>query len=156
VDPTARITMASMKRTIGVWALWLSILLVLALPTLWVTSYFIPRSENCVAIRHDFFAILRDGRIELASQINTDSGYPQPAVVNPRLIMAPKVLRSAGLAVSGFEFHFCALAGGNLIWSLSMSLLIPTVVAALSTVILFHRLRRRPSPAPGAPRHDAR
>jgi hypothetical protein len=142
-----------MKRRIAVWALWFSFLLMLALPTLWVTSYYIDRAESCVAFRHDFFAILRDGRIEFSSQLNTDSGYPQPVVINPRSIFAPKVLRSGSVKVPGFEFHFCSLAGGNWIWSLGLSLLIPTVASALATAFLFHRLRKRPVAFVAPPSH---
>lgn len=135
-------TKYSIKRAICVWALWLSVLLCFALPALWVTSYFIDRSESCLAIGHRFFAILRDGRIELSSDLNTDSGYPRPAVINPRLIIAPKVIQSESVNLPGFELHICCLAGGTWLWSLSLSPLIPIVISAGSAALLFHRLRR--------------
>lgn len=141
----------SIKPRLCIWALWLSILLSLALPTLWVTSYFIGRGEDCLAFGYHFYAILRDGRIDLSSDLDTQCGYARPLVANPRLIVSPRVLRSGSAKVPGFELHFCYLAGGYLMWSLGLSLVIPTVLSVLSTALLFHRLSRRPSPVSSRP-----
>jgi len=138
----------SIKPALRVWALWLSILVSLALPTLWVTSYFIGRSENCLAVGNNFFASVRDGWIELASQVDSNSGYPQPGRVNTRMIILPKgaVMRSGNVDIPGFELHFCTWAGGGVIWSLRVSFLIPVVLSGLCTVLLFHFPLRRKSP----------
>jgi len=132
-----------MRRAIGVWGFWFSNLLLLTLLTLWAASYFIDRSQSCIALGYRCFALLRNGRIDLASDLDTNSGGPEPLVVNPRSIIFPRVVRSGGVTVPGFELHFCSLDGGNALWSLKMSLLIPLAVSLFCVALLFQRLRRR-------------
>jgi len=137
-----------MRWTVRVWEFWFSILLLLTVATLWLTSYLIDRSPSFIAIGHRCFAFLRNGRIDLASDLDTSSRYPQPAVLDPSRIAASRFPRSGSIMLPGFDLRLRSLASGYLIWSLSLSLLIPIGVSALSVAYLFHRLRRRPGRVP--------
>ncbi len=132
-----------MRRRILEWAFWLSITAFLGVISLEAASFLVPRSQSFLAVGSRFYALLRPGWIDLASDLDSAPNRPAPLVVNPRNIIAPPVSRSASVTLPGFTLSFCLFKGGNgAIWSASFSLLIPLVLALFMTAIVFYRLKR--------------
>jgi hypothetical protein len=143
-----------MRRRILEWTLWLSITAFLGVISLEAASVLIPRSESFVAVGSHFFALLRPGSIDLASDLDSNLGDPTPMVVNPRNIIAPKPIRSGSIELPGFSLTFCLFARNPAMWSAKLSLLVPLVLSLFMIAIVFYRLKRLrdrevPLPSPG-------
>src|SRR6516162_5700583 len=116
-----------MKRRIMEWTLWLAITAFLGVISLEAASFLIPRSESFLAVGTRFYALLRPGSIDLGSWMDVSSGYPAPAIVNPRTILAPPVTRSGGVDWPGFSVKFCLFQRNPAVWSARISLFVPLV-----------------------------
>ncbi len=132
----------NVRRRILEWLLWLSISALLGVVSLEAASFFIPRSESFLSIGGGFYAFLRPGWIDLASDLDSASGYPAPASVNPRNIIAPPVKRSGTINLPGFSLSFCLFRGNSAIWSAKISLLVPLVLSSFIIAIVYYRLNR--------------
>ncbi len=85
----------NVRRRILEWLLWLSITALLGVVSLEAASFFIPHSESFLSVGRRFYAFLRPGWIDLSSDLDSASGTPAPASVNPRNIIAPPVSAAA-------------------------------------------------------------
>jgi hypothetical protein len=124
------------------WALWLSITAVLGVISLAVASLLVPRSQSFLAVGSRFFALLRPGSIDVASNLDATPEAPAPLIVNPRNIIAPKVTRSGSVNLPGFSLTFCLFGNNPAMWSMRISLFVPLVTSLLMTAVVFYRLKR--------------
>ena len=131
-----------MRRKVLEWSLWLSITAFLAVISLGIASFVVPRSQSFLAVGNRLFALLRPGWIDLASDLDSTPDQPGPLIVNPRNILAPPVTRSGSITLPGFTLNFCLFRGGNAIWSTRISLFVPLVLSLFMIAIVFHRLKR--------------
>ena len=132
----------NVRRRILEWLLWLSITALLGVVSLEAASLFIPRSESFVSIGGRFYAFLRPGWLDVASDLDSASSFPAPAVVNPRNIIAPPVRRSGTIALPGLSLSFCLFRGNSAVWSAKISLLVPLVLSSFMIAIVYYRLTR--------------
>ena len=131
-----------MRRRILEWTLWLCITGLLGVLSLGAAAFVVPRSQSFIAVGSRFYALLRPGWIDMGSMLDTSSGYPAPAIVNPRNIIAPKVIRSASVNVPGFYLTFCLFQRNPADWSAQISLFVPLVLSLFLIAVIFHRLKR--------------
>jgi hypothetical protein len=132
------------------WSLILTVGVVLALSTLWGSSYFIDDTLIYLRIpyprdvRYDLHFSLGDGEICLFDQAQIGrAGNLVPYVVNPRPNIGPPIRRVGRVTIPGFDFHYCQFApDGYIIWSIRLSLLYPIMVLLLVAVVLGCRLKR--------------
>ena len=134
--------MTNIRRRILEWALWLSITAFLGVVSLAAASLFVPRSQSFLAVGNRFFALLRPGWIDVASDLDTKSDAPAPLAVNPRNIVAPKVTRSGSVNLPGFSLTFCLFANNAPMWSTRISLFVPLALSVFLTGIVYYRLKR--------------
>jgi hypothetical protein len=129
------------------WGLILTVGVVLALSTLWGSSYFIDDTLIYLPIPypHGLHFTLGGGDICLFDQAEIGrGGNLAPYVVNPRTHIAPPIRRVGRVTIPGFDFHYCQFApDGYIIWSIRLSLLYPIMVLLLVAVVLGCRLKRR-------------
>jgi hypothetical protein len=129
------------------WGLILTVGVVLALSTLWGSSYFIDDTLIYLRIpyQHDLHFSLGGGDICLFDQAEIGrAGNLAPYVVNPRTHISPPIRRVGRVTIPGFDFHYCQFApDGYIIWSIRLSLLYPIMVLLLVAVVLGCRLKRR-------------
>jgi len=129
------------------WGLILTVGVVLALSTLWGSSYFIDDTLIYLGIPyfHGLHFTLGGGDICLFDQAEIGrGGNLAPYVVNPRTHIAPPIRRVGRVTIPGFDFHYCQFApDGYIIWSIRLSLLYPIMVLLLVAVVLGCRLKRR-------------
>ena len=129
------------------WGLILTVGVVLALSTLWGSSYFIDDTLIYLEIPyfHGLHFTLGGGDICLFDQAEIGrGGNLAPYVVNPRTHIAPPIRRVGRVTIPGFDFHYCQFApDGYIIWSIRLSLLYPIIVLLLVAVVLGCRLKRR-------------
>jgi hypothetical protein len=141
-----------MRRRILEWLLWLSITAFLGVVSLEAASFLIPRSESFLAVGNRFYALLRPGWIDMASGLDSSSGVPAPAIVNPRNFIAPPVTRSSSVNLPGFSLTFCLFKSIPAMWSARISLFVPLALSLFMIAIVFYRLKRLQSretaPAP--------
>jgi hypothetical protein len=131
-----------MRRRILEWTLWLCITGLLGVISLAAAAFLVPRSQSFIAVGSRFHALLRPGWIDMGSTLDTSSGYPAPAIVNPRNIIAPKVIRSGSVNLPGVNLTFCLFQRNPPDWSLRMSLFVPLVLSLILIAIVFYRLKR--------------
>jgi len=136
------------RRKILEWMLWLSVTAFLGVISLWAASYFVPRSEGFLAIGSRFYALLRPGWIDLASDLDSNSAQPGPYIVIPRNIIAPRVARSGSVTLPGFTFVFCLFKTNPAMWSMRISLFVPLILSLFTIVIVLYRLKRLQSRLP--------
>jgi hypothetical protein len=129
------------------WGLILTVGVMLALSTLWGSSYFINDTLIYLGIPygHGLHFTLGGGDICLFDQAEVDrAGNLAPYVVNPRTHIAPPIRRVGRVTIPGFDFQYCQFApNGYIIWSIRLSLLYPIMVLLLVAVVLGCRLKRR-------------
>ena len=129
------------------WGRILTVGVVLALSTLWGSSYFIDDTLIYLGIPyfHGLHFTLGGGDICLFDQAEIGrGGNLAPYVVNPRTHIAPPIRRVGRVTIPGFDFHYCQFApDGYIIWSIRLSLLYPIMVLLLVAVVLGCRLKRR-------------
>ena len=130
------------RRRLLEWALWLSITAVLGVISLAAASFLVPRSQSFVAIGNRFFALLRPGWIDIASDLDATPEAPAPLIVNPRNIIAPKVTRSGSVNLPGFSLTFCLFANSPPMWSMRISLFVPLVASLFMMAIVFYRAKQ--------------
>jgi hypothetical protein len=129
------------------WGLILTVGVVLALSTLWGSSYFI--DDTLIYLRipypNDLHFTLGGGDVCLFDQAEIGrGGNLAPYVVNPRTHIAPPIRRVGRVTIPGFDFHYCQFApGGYIVWSIRLSLLYPIMVLLLVGVMLGCRVKRR-------------
>jgi hypothetical protein len=86
---------------------------------------------------------VKRGTITLFSEVDHDSpDAPTPWIVIPRDVIAPKLVSNRQLTVPGLAFQYCRFASGRPVWSLGVSLLIPSVFALVASILIIRRLRR--------------
>jgi hypothetical protein len=129
------------------WGLILTVGVVVALSTLWGSSYFI--DDTLIYLRipyhHDLHFAVGGGDLCLFDQAEIDrGGNLAPYVVNPRTHIAPPIRRIGRVTIPGFDFHYCQFAPyGYIIWSIRLSLLYPIMVLLLVAAVLGCRLKQR-------------
>jgi hypothetical protein len=124
------------------WMLWLSLTAFLGAISLLAASFLIARSESFLSVGHRFYAFLRPGWIDLASDLDSDSGSAAPEIVNPRNIVVPPVKRSSSVNLPGFSLTFCLFHANPAVWSARISLFVPLVLSLFGVAIVFYRLTR--------------
>jgi hypothetical protein len=103
--------------------------------------------------------LVGEGDLAFCDQFEMDaSGKVRPLIVNRRQLRASDILRGdrlGQLTVPGFDFRYYRIASdGYVIWSLRLSLLIPSVLLLLVAVFLRRRLKRlgrQPDASPAIP-----
>jgi hypothetical protein len=135
------------RRTALEWGLILMMGVVLAVATLWGSSYFIDDTLIYLGIPyfHGLHFTLGGGDICLFDQTEIGrGGNLAPYVVNPRTHIAPPIRRIGRFTIPGFDFNYCQFApDGYITWSIRSSLLYPIMVLLLVAVVLGCRLKRR-------------
>ena len=135
------------RRTALEWGLILTVGVVLALSTLWGSSYFIDDTLIYLGIPyfHGLHFTLGGGDICLFDQAEIGrGGNLAPYVVNPRTHIAPPIRKVGRVTIPGLDFHYCQFApDGYIIWSIRLSLFYPIMVLLLVAVVLGCRLKRR-------------
>jgi hypothetical protein len=142
-----------MKRIVLEWSLILSAGMALALSTLWVVSKFFDRSSYHLRIStsrsvgDDLHLLVGDGDLSVCDQFDVDaSGNVRPLIVDSRKLVASDILRGDRLGqftIPGLDLRYYRIASdGYVIWSLRLSLLIPSVLLFLLAVLLRRRLKR--------------
>ncbi len=124
------------------WLFWLSLTAFLGAVSLLAASFLIPRTESFLSVGHGFYAFLRPGWIDLASDLDSNSGNPAPEIVNPRNIVAPPVKRSGSVNLPGFSLTFCLFHTVSAVWSARVSLFVPLVLSLFLAAIVLYRLTR--------------
>jgi hypothetical protein len=124
------------------WLFWLSLTAFLGAVSLLAASFLITHSESFLSVGHRFYAFLRPGWIDLASDLDSDSGSPAPEIVNPRNIVLPPVKRSGSVNLPGFSLTFCLFHTNPAVWSARISLFVPLVLSLFGVAIVFYRLTR--------------
>ena len=151
--------MTSMRRRILEWTLWLCITGFLGVISLAAAAFLVPRSQSFIAVGNRFYALLRPGWIDMGSTLDASSGYPAPAIVNPRNIIAPTVIRSGSVNLPGLNLTFCLFQRSPAQWSAQISLFVPLVLSLFLIAIIFYRLKRLErtglAPKPKAPSANA-
>src|SRR5262249_16842628 len=99
-------------------------------------------SQSFLAVGKYFFALLRPGWIDLASDLDTKPDAPAPLVLNQRTLITPKVTRSGSINLPGFSLTFCLFANDTPNWSMRVSLFVPLVLAVWTIIIVYYRLKR--------------
>jgi hypothetical protein len=135
-------TIDEVRRRILEWTLWLSIVALLGVISLAAASLFVPRSQSFLAVGSRFFALLRPGGIDIASDLDATPEAPAPLIVNPRNIIAPKVTRSGSVSLPGFALTFCLFRNNPAMWSMRISLFVPLILSLFMIAIVFYRLKR--------------
>jgi hypothetical protein len=129
------------------WGMILTVGVVLALSTLWGSSYFIDDTLIYLLIPsfHGLHFTLGGGDLCLFDQAEIGrGGNLAPYVVNPRTHIAPPIRTVGRVTIPGFHFQYCQFApDGYIIWSIRLSLLYPIMVLLLVAVVLGCRLKRR-------------
>jgi hypothetical protein len=142
-----------MKRVVLEWSLILSVGLSLALSTLWVVSKFFDRSSHHLriptsrSVGDNLHLLVGDGDLSVCDQFNVDaSGNVRPLIVDSRKVVASDIRRGDRLGqftIPGVDLRYYRIASdGYVIWSLRLSLLIPSVLLPLVAVLLRRRLKR--------------
>jgi hypothetical protein len=142
-----------MRRIILEWSLILSVGIALALSTLWVVSKFLDRSSYHLRIStsrsvgDDLHLLVSDGDFSLCDQFDVDaSGIVRPLIIDSTRVLASDILRGDRLGqftIPGLDLRYYRIASdGYLIWSLRLSLLIPSVLFCLLAVLFHRRLKR--------------
>jgi hypothetical protein len=89
------------------------------------------------------YVLIREGKASLCNQIDFNApGSPRPLVIDPRIMVFPKVAVNYQFSVPGLAFQFCRFAIGAPIWSMEFSLAIPAVFALITAIVLIRKLRR--------------
>ena len=142
-----------MKRIVLEWSLIVSIGMTLALSTLWFVSRFFepstyhlrfstsPRSQD------DLHLLVGNGDLTLCDQFEAgSSGNIRPLIVAPGRLCPPDIHRGdrmGHVTIPGLDLQYYRVAtDGYLIWSLRLSLLIPSVLFFLLAVLCRRRLKR--------------
>jgi hypothetical protein len=134
------------------WTFWLALTAFLGAVSLLAASFLIPRSESFLSVGRSFYAFLRPAWIDLASDLDSDSGSPAPEIVNPRNIVQPPVKRSSSVNLPGFSLTFCLFHTIPALWSARISLFVPVVLSLFSVAFVYYRLTRLKSrEKPAAP-----
>jgi hypothetical protein len=115
-----------------------SIAIAITLATLWGGSYSFRPPENCLKLG-EIYVAAEDGRVRLSSRVD-EEGRPQvlrTPIVRPRPF--PRVIRSSSFAIAGVDFRFYYFDSGKTIFSLDLSMLIPTGFVLFCAIYCFRR-----------------
>ncbi len=145
-----------MKRIVIEWSLIFSVGMSLALSSLWVVTRFFDRSSyhlrvvTARSVGDHLHLLVRDGDLSICDQFDVDAaGKVRPLIVDSRKLIPSDFLRGDRLGqftIPGVDLRYYRIGSdGYVIWSLSLSLLIPGALVFLLAVWLlgrFQRLRR--------------
>src|SRR6266496_3297900 len=129
-----------MKNIVIKWTAIISVVAALALFTSWVVSFSSDASRAQFAFgRYPSFAqmALAKGKLILCDHFANREVID---LVDRSVPIQPSVAKDVRKSFPGFVYRHLTLASGQAIWSLSMSLLIPCLVMALSAGVWVWRL----------------